>query len=346
MAGLIDVSAPFAATPINPLIFHRALHSSDPLVDLLPIGLYVCDCAGAIVQSNRKAHELWGYPAIEDGPGTYFGATRVFDGDGVPLAADQSPMAEALRTGKPVRDRVVEIERPDGVRLSLLVNVEPLFDVEGGLAGGLGCFQDITALKRVERAQQKLIGELNHRVKNTLATVQSLAVQTLRGKAVPPDVRDAFEARLLALSRAHDHLSRRRWEGADFSVIIRDIFAPFDVARVRLVGGSVKLRPKVGLTLSMVLHELAGNATNHGALSSPGGRVDVSWRVADCADAPHLRIQWQESGGPAVSEPVRRGFGSRLLEMGVTHELNGSARILFDPAGVRCEIDVPLPDGT
>lgn len=314
------------------------------LLDALPAAIYTTDASGRITFYNRAAAEMAGRRP-ELGQDEWCVTWRLFQPDGTPLPHDECPMAIALKENRPVRGTEAVALKPDGTRIPFIPYPTPLRDASGTLVGAVNMLVDITERKQAEARQKTLIDELNHRVKNTLATVQALAAQTLRGAAVPDHVRAGFEARLFALSRAHDQLTREQWAFAELMPILDDVFAPYRDRRgdrVRLAGDSIKLPPKVTLMLVMVLHELATNAAKYGALSVSEGAVDVTWTVDETADLPHLRIVWRESGGPAVQEPVSRGFGTRLIERGVTHELKGSARIVFDPAGLLCTVEVPL----
>src|SRR5258707_977010 len=335
-----------APSPVISLALQQALQSWDGFLDRLPIGIYACDRDGIVVQYNRRAAELWGR-SLGEGRQRYCGSYKAYRAGGAPLPPSEAPMAQVLRTGLPMRDREIVIERPDGSRATILANVDPLFDGAGEIVGGVNCFQDITELKRsqealserehAEQRQKALLDELNHRVKNTLATVQSLAAQTIRGAGVPHDVREAFEARLLALSRAHDHLTREQWGSADLKSLADEIFAPYSDGagdRVRLEGGSVKLAPRAALMLAMVLHELATNAAKYGALSTMKGALAVSWTVVE-SGGHRLCIDWRESGGPPVQEPKSPGFGTRLVERGLSGETKGSAGIALAPGGVQ-----------
>jgi len=187
--------------------------------------------------------------------------------------------------------------------------------------------------------------ELNHRVKNTLATVQSLAQQTARGTDSSEAFHQSFEGRLIALSHAHDQLTSRHWISADLRAIVIAAVAPYLSTRrerVAITGDDVTVMPRVALTLAMVLHELTTNAVKYGALSVAGGQVEVSWRLVQPPSQPALLwIEWRERGGPPVSAPKRRGFGSRFIEGSVKAELQGTARLHFDKAGLRCTMEVP-----
>jgi len=202
------------------------------------------------------------------------------------------------------------------------------------------------ARARVERQagerQRLLINELNHRVKNTLATIQSLAHQTLRDGIVTREARERLTERLLALSTAHNVLTRENWKSADLGEIAREALRPYDDplgARIAISGPTARLAPNVALALSMALHELATNAVKYGALSSPDGRVTVKWRP-DRAGAA-MTLDWRETGGPPVTPPVAKGFGSRLLS-GLTGELGGAAEVVYAPGGVTCRLRAPV----
>ena len=168
--------------------------------------------------------------------------------------------------------------------------------------------------RQADEHRQLLLDELNHRVRNTLTAVQSIAMQTFRGKA-EPEAAQAFQARLMALSVAHDILMREHWDGADLSDIVRQATAPHrgDGTRIRFAGPSIRLLPKSALALAMALHELCTNAVKYGALKGDQGLADVEWQITNTEGAPRLRLRWEESGGPPVQEPTKQGFGSRLL---------------------------------
>nr|WP_256476067.1 HWE histidine kinase domain-containing protein [Siccirubricoccus soli] len=228
-----------------------------------------------------------------------------------------------------------------------------LHETPEGAGKVLGVLVDVTERRRTEARLRLAVGELNHRVKNTLAAVQSIAAQTLRGAEgpevpIPPAARAAFQARLLALARSHEVLTREGWTGADLGELVRLALAPHEAEGGRrwLAGGpALRVPPRLAVPLSIALHELATNAARHGALSVPEGQVTVQWRLlpSDCQDQPPLlHLVWEESGGPVVRTPARRGFGTRLLEGGLGRELGGAVSLEFRAAGVVCTIGVPL----
>jgi PAS domain S-box-containing protein len=237
--------------------------------------------------------------------------------------------------------------RKDGRLIWLSVRSSPIRAADGHLLYLVRVVQDITERKAAEQRQQLLVDELNHRVKNTLATVQSLASQTARGSPSPAVFRESFEGRLIALSKAHDQLTMHHWESAELRELLSANIAPYIVGgmeRVALRGEDVVLRPRAVLTLAMAFHELTTNAAKYGALSIPGGRIEIDWHSFRREDdgCPLLRIVWAEQGGPPVSGPRERGFGSKLIEGSIAAELGGCASLTFEPTGLRCEIDIPL----
>ena len=190
-----------------------------------------------------------------------------------------------------------------------------------------------------------LINELNHRVKNTLATVQSIASQTLRNSETAADAKEAIEGRLLALSRAHDVLTRENWEGADLYEIVRQAVAPYSSRgedRLHVNGPKVRLSPHTALSFAMILQELATNAVKYGALSNATGEIGIAWDVEHAEPFPRLHLRWEETGGPPVRAPARRGFGTRLIERSLAQDLGGDVRISFAATGVVCIVTAPL----
>jgi signal transduction histidine kinase/CheY-like chemotaxis protein len=221
----------------------------------------------------------------------------------------------------------------------------PVLDSHGAITEWLGAATDVTLQKEHEEHQRLLIDELNHRVKNTLATIQSMATQTLRNSRDLQQAQEHFVARLLALAKAHDILTRENWKGAPLTEIVEGAIAAHRAVagqRFTIEGARVWLSAKQALALSMALHELCTNAAKYGALSNDQGRVRIQWSVAGVDGPCVLRLEWSEKGGPLVKLPTRSGFGSRLLERGLSHDLRGKAHLEFAPAGVRCTIEAPL----
>jgi len=201
-----------------------------------------------------------------------------------------------------------------------------------------------TRIAHAEALHGLLIDELNHRVKNTLATVQSLSAQSFRDGA-DREAREKFAARLVSLGRSHDILSEKKWEGANIKDVVENAHAPFkgtNIRRIAIEGPQVELPSRAVVMLSMVLHELATNAAKYGALSVPGGRVLVDWSRKEQSNGTGVELRWRETGGPDVKEPERSGFGSMLIEKGMTAQLGGQTTLRFERHGVACTLEFPL----
>jgi len=210
-----------------------------------------------------------------------------------------------------------------------------------------GTILDITARKRAEERQRLLMNELNHRVKNMLTVVQSLASQTVTSAA--EGFTEIFSARLRALAGAHDLLTQGGWEGATLAAVVETALMPFrnpaeSDERVTFAGPEVRLSPNAAVTLSLAFHELATNAIKYGALSVPGGSIQIRWRIAGDHEPQFLDLEWLERGGPPARVPARSGFGSRLIERALAREFNGRSRIEFTSNGVECRMSLALSD--
>jgi PAS domain S-box-containing protein len=316
-------------------------HRFHQLLQALPAAVYTTDPEGRITFYNEAAVEFAGRRPVL---GELWCVTwRLYNADGSHLPHDECPMAIALKENRPVRGAEAIAERPDGSRRWFAPYPTPLRDSSERLVGAINMLVDITDRKEAERRQKLLIDELNHRVKNTLATVQSLVAQTARGTDDVERFRKAVEGRILALSHAHNQLSQRSWADAELSELLRSELEPYLAkGNVVLSGEPIQISPQIALMIAMAVHELATNAAKYGALSSAAGRINLGWDAKENGAGPRLRLYWLEENGPPIVEPSHRGFGSRLLERGIQLELGGSTRIEFAPAGLRCEIEIPL----
>ncbi|KAA2234414.1 PAS domain S-box protein [Salinarimonas soli] len=310
------------------------------MADSAPALIWMTDDAGQIVFANMHYDHLFGRPA---GDILGNGWREIVDPDDLP--AFEEAFGEAFAERRPFRAEVRVRDRHGAVRWLRCEGVPRLDDAHRFL-GYTGCNVDITDAKVAEERRDLLINELNHRVKNTLATVQSVATQTLRNVHTADQARRDIEARLIALSRAHDVLTRENWEGASLREIAAQALAPYRNAgetRLLVAGPDVRLSPRMALALAMAFQELATNAVKYGALSNDTGRVRIAWRIRPGEDRrPALSLRWEESGGPPVQAPSRRGFGSRLIEQGLARDLDGTVTIGFEPGGVVCTVEAPL----
>jgi PAS domain S-box-containing protein len=309
------------------------------MADSAPALIWMTDAEGEVIFANMHYDHLFGRPAAEMLGRGWLGVILPEDREDF-----ESAFLEAFEERRNFKAEVRVRNREGRVRWLRCDGVPRLDDAHAFL-GYTGCNVDITDVKLAQEQQLLLINELNHRVKNTLATVQSIATQTLRNADTTEQARTDFEARLIALSRAHNVLTRENWEGASLRTIVRQAIEPYrreDDDRFTVEGGPVWLPTRMALSIAMALQELATNAVKYGALSNDSGRVMIEWTLDFADSAPQLRLRWSESGGPSVKAPDRRGFGSRLIERSLARDLDGEVSLDFAPAGLVCTVDAPV----
>ena len=296
------------------------------------VGLWDWEITTGEVTWSERYREIWDLP--EDTRPSFEAFVECFD------PADREKVQkdiEAVLSGEGHLETEYRFrDRAGNIRI-VSARGEVFRDKSGAPQRMVGIALDVTEQRAAADRQKLLIDELNHRVKNTLATIQSIARQTGRHSVGSAEFTQAFEARLLALSRAHDLLTRESWTGADVLDVVVRALEPYSADapdRVRYSGPSFRLTPARAVALSLVLHELATNSAKYGSLSAPGGVLLVEWRRIDDG----LEIVWEESGGPEVRVPEQRGFGSRLLERTANSELQGMVRQHFLSEGLRCEV--------
>ncbi len=296
---------------------------------------------GTITSWNASAERILGYPAADvTGKSIALLAPGKSDGQGHELL-------QACAQHRQPTEMEMQWLRRDGSQLQVAVICSPVTDAEGKVIAGSLIARDNSERRRTEQHTQLLLGELNHRVKNTLASVQAIALQTAANSSDLEVFRDTFLARLQALSNTHNLLARDAWNGVDLGQIVDGELAPYErqgEGRIELGGGALQLTPKTALALSMAVHELATNAAKYGALSEAHGRVAVQWKTRTAHGQAVLHLRWTERDGPPVAPPTHRGFGSRLISDGLAFELDGKVALEFEPAGVVCRIDVPLAE--
>jgi len=262
------------------------------------------------------------------------------------LWPEEDAVLARLKRGERIEHFDTQRMTKDGRRIDLSITVSPLRDKFGNLVGASKVARDIGERKRAQQLQTLLFDELNHRVKNTLATIQAIASQSLRRAASTDQFVASFAGRLQALARAHDRLVKGEMQGADVGGLVADqvLQGGGDDPRITASGPALRLDGQAAVQLALVLHELATNAQRFGALSLPGGSLAVRWALLPDS-RPTLQLAWRESGVAEVAAPVQRGFGAMLIERTLQAH-GGTATLRFDPGGITCEIHLPLPERT
>jgi len=319
----------------------RAVKRSEQRLDLAVqanrIGIFDWHVPSGWAMWNGEMEDIFGIPR-----GSFEGHTDHFRRRVVPedLARIEAGTDAAIASGADIVTYDFRIRRPDGTIRWIEGAARFVFDDEGKPRRMVGTNVDVTDRKVAEEHQRLLINELNHRVKNTLAIVQGIAWQSFRTGGVPARVREAFEGRLTALASAHDVLTRQNWEAGSIHHIVAEATAPHHAGdgRLMLEGPALDLEPKTAVALALAMHELATNAVKYGALSTAAGQVAVRWTAED----RRLKLTWRETGGPPVQPVVTRGFGARLLERGLSAELDGVVTLDFRPEGLVCRMEANL----
>jgi PAS domain S-box-containing protein len=303
--------------------------------------IIICNAAGTVTHASQAALALSG-GEVAGRPLAQALALLSVDGQ-----ATKRGLADQLR--KVLKGQIlsgVEVRLADeGRGRHYLLSAGPLHDAREQVVGCMVMLTDITARKRAEEHQQVLLAELSHRVKNTLASVRSIARQTLQHAPSIEAFQGAFEGRLKALARAHGLLTQSGWSEAELGNLIRETVLPYLAARaesVSLSGPATHLTPRQVVTMMLVMHELAVNAAKYGALSQENGRVAIGWSIDRQSSGRILRLRWTERGGPPVRAPERMGFGTALIERSIAHELDGHTSLEYRPEGLVCELHFPL----
>jgi PAS domain S-box-containing protein len=291
---------------------------------------------GYVTSWNRGATQIFGYTDTEM-IGQHI--KKIIPPE---LHAEEDSVLARLRRGEHIEHFETVRVTKDGRRVDVSLTVSPLRDKTGRVIGASKVGRDVTARKEAERTQALLVGELSHRVKNTLATVQAIATLSLRRSPDPREFVTSFSGRIQSLSKAHDLLSETHWEGVSLEALIREqVLLGMSDARVTWSGPAVQLDAQPGLHLALVLHELGTNARKYGGLSVPTGKLEITWQAIQADSGRELRLQWQESDGPTPVAPSARGFGTTLIE-GSLAAHGGSVAVEYGATGVSCQLVLPL----
>lgn len=322
----------FAASAYQALLSLNAVQAAAAVVESSDDAIVSKDLNGIITSWNRGAEQIFGYK-----PEEVIGkpVTILIPADHL---NEEPGILERIRRGEHISQYETIRIRKDGTPLNISLTVSPIRDATGKIIGASKIARDITQRKKNETQISILVRETEHRTKNILATVQA-AVHLTRAETVE-DFRNAVEGRIQALANVQTLFIESRWSGAELRDLVAQELAPYraDDTRIGIEGADLMLEPNTAQTIAVILHELATNAAKYGALSVSEGRVVVSWAHATNG---RLILRWTETGGPAVAPPTREGFGTKVMER-MTAQTNGELRLDWHPAGLACEIAVPV----
>jgi two-component system CheB/CheR fusion protein len=314
----------------------------ETLLELVPAGVMISD-DGAGVLINNYGARLLGQTASSRGL-TAPAPFRLIEAE-TELAREDQPLERARRTGEPVPGWQGRLVNGSGQGVHVMISATPLFGDDHTVRGAIAAIVDITAHKQAEEHQRLLLDELQHRVKNILATVGSLASRMARTSRTVEEFQTAFLERIGSMGRIHDLLVQSAWKGASLQSLVEVAVEPFTGPggkNVVLTGPNVTLSADPAGTIGMVLNELATNASKYGALSVAEGSVDVAWQLIQGTGEQKVQLTWVEKNGPAVRPDSGAGFGTALITRSVEYELQGSASLTFAAEGLRCTIEFPL----
>ncbi len=318
------------------------------VLDTIPVGIAFAVAPEArVVGGNKRLEEMVGHPLIKSPDAAGHGKWTAFHPDGRPVRGYDYPLVRIIEKNLDHDELECEYQRPDGSRWWMHIAGAAMRDADGTLLGAVVAISDISARRRADELQTLMNQELSHRLKNLMTIVQAITRQTIRSATDMKELQTTLSDRLMVLGSAHDLLLGGAVERAPLSAVIRGgtgVLGEVADAQLTLAGPDLEVGPAAALPLGLMMHELSTNAIKYGALSTPTGRVAITWSIDEAAAPPRFRLLWAESGGPPVSEPTRKGFGSSLITRGVGGLKGGAVTLAYRPEGVECRVEVWLSE--
>ena len=320
----------------NEGIARQRSHEIETLYRTAPVGMALVDRNRRYLKINQQFADLNGQ-SLDDQIGRTLKET-------IPSLLEKidRPIGEVFDRGQEVLNLEITVKLGGAAAQDFLIDIYP-YKEEGRVTAVGIILKEVTELHRLEKELRRLMDELQHRVKNTLATVASIVNQTVSSKAERTELVETLKKRLGAMARTHDLLTLRDWRDASLAQILETELKPFDHKdRIKLTGPAVDLPPKHALSLTLTLHELATNAAKYGALSQPGGKLNINWVVSVDGSGRRLVIHWVETGVNGISQTPVESFGTRLIKNAVVHDLQGQCEHNLLTGGLACTITVPF----
>ena len=318
------------------------------VLDTIPVGILFAAAPDArIVGGNRRLEAMVGHPLVLSPEADGYAEWTAFHTDGRKVAGHEFPLVRIIQGDLDHDELECEYQRPDGSRWWMHIVGAPMRDADGTLLGAVVAISDISARRRADELQTLMNQELSHRLKNLMTIVQAITRQTIRSATDMKELQTTLSDRLMVLGSAHDLLLGGAVERAPLSAVIRGgtgVLGEVADAQLTLAGPDLEVGPAAALPLGLMMHELSTNAVKYGALSTAAGRVAITWSIDEAAAPPRFRLLWAESGGPPVSEPTRKGFGSSLITRGVGGLKGGAVTLAYRPEGVECRVEVLLSE--
>ena len=313
----------------------QASHLLASIIETSDDAIVSKDLDGIVTSWNRGAQRVFGY-AAEEMIGKPI-LTLIPEG----RHNEESEILERIRSGKRVDHYETVRRRKDGGLIDVSLAVSPIKDALGNIVGASKIARDITEHKQAEKRHELLTREIHHRTQNLFAVVHAVVARSFAGKLTVKDAEEAVLSRLRSLAQTHVMLIDKQWQGADLAEVVRSEVSPH-ADRVRVEGPKLVLSAKAAQNFALAVHELATNAAKYGALSNATGRVDIGWSVVKSNGSGTFTFRWQERGGPPVSPPKQKGFGSVVLEQVMAEYFEAPPQVDFAPAGVSYEINGSL----
>ena len=319
---------------------HR-LNFLEAMMETVPVGVVMADAEGKIIYGNSHVEKMVRHPVLHSDDVGAYGEWVSYHADGSRVQSHEYPLARVIQNREDHVEIDVDYQRGDGTRFWMRIIGEPVLDGEGERIGATVALIDIDEERRLREAQNILIAELNHRVKNAFSVVKSIVSQSLRKMSIQRGIRETIDQRLNAYATAHSKLVGTTWDRAAIGTVAADVLDPIGGGRITLKGPEVEVPSRQALSLSMAFYELATNAMKYGALSVPDGVVNLSWEQGSAAEGSLLELHWVEKGGPAAEKPSETGFGSFITGRALEAETGGKIDTVFGPDGYEWHLKMP-----
>lgn len=314
------------------------------VLEAVPVGVVLTDETGQIIHGNRWVEQMLRHPIFHSHDTESYGEWVSFHEDGRRVESHEYPLAKVIRDGADLSELDVHYQRGDASRFWMRIIGRPILDHKGERVGAAVALVDIDDERRLERQQELLIGELDHRVKNAFTVMKAIVRRSLAGADVDPGIKSSLFERLDAYAATHAKLVGSDWDTAPLAEIVDDSIRHFGRRRIKVGGPPLAIPARAALSVSMALYELGTNAVKHGALSEADGEIAISWDRVAGSGGQLLQLSWTETGGPVVAEPSRSGFGTFVVTQAVASETDGEVEMKFEPTGLVWKLKMPVND--